>query len=199
MNDHTNQMFTKFLNLENSISLSLLIVTAIYVIITYLQLRESRKVRLQKETPNIIPYLKSSEDHTTLILHIKNFGEGVAKNVKVRFLQDYNRFDKSDYTLSKTGIAENGMSYFVPNYSFTFHIGQLKNIYNKSINEKIKVEISYESLDDRKFKKLFELPFNQVFGQTYSSPPDTYIGQIAYYLKEINSILKKIKDTYEKR
>lgn len=181
----------KFLNLENSISLSLLIVTAIYVIITYLQLRESRKVRLQKETPNIVPYLKSSEDHTALILYVKNFGEGVAKNVKVRFLQDYNRFGKSDYTLSKTGIAENGMSYFVPDYSLTFHIGYLENIYNENIDEKIKVEIYYESLDNRKFKKLFELPFNQMSGQTYFSPPETYIGQIAYYLKEINSVLKK--------
>ncbi|GIM61365.1 hypothetical protein CAPN008_14150 [Capnocytophaga canis] len=195
----TTKIFMEFLDIEKSISLSLLIVTAIYVVITYFQLRESKKIRLQKETPNIVPYLKSSEDHTTLILCVKNFGEGVAKNVKVRFLEDYNRFGKSDYTLSKTGIAENGMSYFVPNYSLAFHIGRLKTIYDESINEKIKLEISYESLDNRKFKKLFELPFNQIFGQIYSSPPETYIGQIAHYLKEINSILKKMKETYEKR
>lgn len=83
--------------------------TALYTIITISQLRESRKFRLQKETPNIIPYLKSGENHNSMYLIIKNVGEGIAKDVKINFTKDFRRYQKEDFLLSMIGIAENGM------------------------------------------------------------------------------------------
>lgn len=59
-------------------------------------------------------------------------------------------------------------------------------------DDKIVIEITYQSQDNRSFRNIFELPFNQIFGQNYSSPPETYMGQIPYYLKEINTELKKM-------
>jgi hypothetical protein len=58
-------------------------------------------------------------------------------------------------------------------------------------NNTIEIEISYESSDKRKFKDIFKLPFNQATGQNYSNPPENFIGQIPYYLKEINKTLKE--------
>jgi hypothetical protein len=53
--------------------------------------------------------------------------------------------------------------------------------------------LTYESSDKRKFKEIFELPFNLIAAQNYSNPPETYMDQIPYYLKKISSTLEKIK------
>ncbi len=182
------------MEIQNILATLLLIVTAIYAVITFYQLRESRKVRFQKETPNVVAYLGSTEDNKTLALHIKNFGEGVAKNVKVTFLKDFNRYDKENRPLSDIGIAKKGLNYFPPNYDLSFHIGRLVSLYKNHREDVIKLKISYESLNGRKFSNIFELPIAQIYGAFYSNPPETYMGQIPYYLKQISKELKKIND-----
>ena len=182
------------MNTELILSIVVASATTIYTIITIFQLNESRKVRLQKETPNIIPYLKSSENHVVMELYIENFGEGVAKDVKVDFVKDFNRFYQGNHALSNVGIAKNGMNYFPPRYKLKFYIGSMTKLYENSIEEKIVIKVSYKSLTGKSFSNIFDLPFNQIFGQNYSNPPETYIGQIPYYLKEINKNLKVLTE-----
>ena len=164
--------------------------TLIYTVVTIFQLVESRKNRLLKETPIIIPFLKSSEDHETMEFLIKNFGEGVAKNVKVEFVKDSKRFNK-DFGFREIGIAKYGMNIFPPQYQLKYFVGFMTEIYKTNDHDFVEIEISYENLNNRKFNSHFKLPFNQIFGQNYSKPPETYMGQIPYYLKEINLTLKK--------
>lgn len=178
------------MNTELILSIVVASATTIYTIITIFQLIESRKVRFQKESPNIVPYLKSTEDHTTMQLYIENFGEGVAKDVKVEFIKDFNRFNKEGFSLSEVGISKNGMNYFPPKYKLKYGLGIMVELNKENHNEKIVLEISYKGLNNYKFKNVFELPINQIFGQSYSTPPETYMGQIPYYLKEINNQLK---------
>ncbi len=164
--------------------------TLIYTVVTIFQLAESRKNRLLKEAPSIIPFLKSSEDHKTMELIIKNFGEGVAKNVRVEFTKDVKRFDK-DFGFSEIGISKHGLNIFPPQYQLKYFVGFFTKIYETNNKDFVEIGITYENLNNRKFKTHFKLPFNQIFGQNYSTPPETYMGQIPYYLKEINSTLKK--------
>lgn len=178
------------MNTELILSIVVASATTIYTVITIFQLRESRKVRFQKEAPNIVPYLKSTEDHTTIQLYIENFGEGVAKDVQVEFIKDFNRFNKEDLPLSQVGISKNGLNYFPPKYLLKYGLGIMVELNKENHDEKIILEISYKSLNNHKFKNVFELPINQIFGQSYSTPPETYMGQIPYYLKEINNQLK---------
>ena len=173
--------------------------TSIYTIITVFQLIESRKVRLQKETPNIIAYLKSSENHEAMYLIVKNFGEGVAKNVKLEFIKDFKRFEREDFLLSQIGIAKNGLNFFPPQHFLQFGIGTMTNLYENNKNDVIELFISYDSLDNRGFKTKFGLPLNQIFGQSYSKPPETFMGQIPYYLKEINIQLKEMNNFTESK
>ncbi|MDO5654630.1 MAG: hypothetical protein Q4G27_00650 [Flavobacteriaceae bacterium] len=180
------------MNTEIILSSVIATATIVYTIVTIFQLIESRKVRLQKSTPNIIAFLKSAENHIAMELHIKNFGEGVAKDVEVNFIKDFRRFNNDEQYFSSVGIAQNGLNYFPPNHFFKYYVGSMVTLYEENENEKIVVKISYKSLDNRYFSNIFELPFNQIFGQNYSSPPETYMGQIPYYLKEINSQLKKM-------
>ncbi len=127
-------------------------------------------------------------------MHIKNFGEGVAKNVKVTFLKDFNRFNKEDFPLSNIGIAKKGLNYFPPDYELSYHIGRLVDLYKSNKKDIIELKIFCESLDDRKFSNTFELPIAQIYGVSYSTPPETYIGQIPYYLKEIRKELKTFNE-----
>lgn len=178
------------MNTQLILSIVVALATIAYTYITYRQLKESERVRFQKETPNIVPYLKSTEDHTTMQLFIENFGEGVAKDVQVKFIKDFNRFNKEDLPLSQVGISKNGLNYFPPKYLLKYGLGIMVELNKENHDEKIVLEISYKSLNNHKFKKVFELPINQIFGQSYSTPPETYMGQIPYYLKEINNQLK---------
>lgn len=178
---------------ENILSTVVSCSTIVYTVITLFQLRESKKVRLQKETPLIIPYLQSSENHLVMSLCIKNFGEGVAKDVKVK-IKDHDFFGLNEKKLSTVGIVENGMNYFVPNFEFTFHLDTIVALKDKRENEVIEMNVSYTSLDNRSFNQTFTLAFNQMFGQFYSNPPETYMGQIPYHLKEIT---KQLKDVVE--
>ena len=75
---------------EIILSIVVAIATSIYTIVTIFQLIESRKVRFQKDAPNIVAFLKSAEDHVVMELYIENFGEGVAKDVKIEILKDFN-------------------------------------------------------------------------------------------------------------
>lgn len=179
------------MNVELIVSISLLVVTATYAVVTIFQLIESRKVRFQKESPNIIPYLKSSETHGVMEFCIKNFGEGVAKDVKIDIIKDFKRFGDEKKLLSEIGIMKNGMNYFPPQYQLKFYLGSMIDLFKYNQDDFIVIKISCTSLDGRKFIHSFKLAFNQISGQNYSNPPDTYIGRISHYLKEISEHMKK--------
>lgn len=183
---------------ELIISLALLVVTATYALVTVFQLIESRKVRFQKESPNIVPYLKASETHGVMEFYIKNFGEGVAKDVVVEVIKDFKRFGDEKMLLSEIGIVKNGMNYFPPQYQLKFYIGSMIDLHKHNRDEFIALNISCTSLDGRKFTHHFTLSFKQISGQNYSNPPETYIGRISYYLQQISEQLKKINKRLEK-
>jgi hypothetical protein len=55
------------------------------------------------------------------------------------------------------------------------------------------LEIEYSDVYDRRFKQnIFKLPFNQI-GGNYSDPPESFLGQIPYYLKKLNTSLEQLK------
>lgn len=110
------------MKVEIILSSVLAICTAIYTIINLFLLIESRATRKQKSTPLLIAFLKSTENHLMLELHIKNIGEGVAKNVKINVLKDFNRMGKDNLTLSEIGIVKNGFNVFPPQYELKYYV-----------------------------------------------------------------------------
>lgn len=178
------------MKVEIVLSTVLAVSTVLYTIINFMLLCESKATRKQKICPFVIAYLKSTENHNVLSLHIKNIGEGLAKNVKIKTQRDYQRLGSNDLLLSDIGIIKNGFSNFPPQYELSYYIDSLTELKTEDENSRIEIEISYENTDKRKYKNIYILPFNQIIGQNYSTPPETFMGQIPYYLKEINSTLK---------
>jgi len=165
--------------------------TVIYTIINLMLWFESRATRRQKTTPLVIAFLKSTENHEVLTLHIKNIGEGLARNIKIRTIKDFNQLGKDNLLLSNVGIFKNGFNNFPPQHELSFFIHYMTELKAEEETSNIEIEITYESFDKTRFMNIYKLPFNQVVGQNYSNPPETFMGQIPYYLKEINNTLIK--------
>jgi len=168
------------------------IATAVYAWINYKQLKESQATRKQKIAPLIVAFLKSADNHNSLSLHIKNIGEGLARNVKIEIIKDYNILGKEKYLLSNLNIVKNGINIFPPQYEFVNNLDFMGNLFPDKEENIVSLNITYEGVDGRKYKETYDLPFNQYIGQYYSNPPATYMGEIPYYLKEINNTIKKV-------
>lgn len=167
----------------------LVFVTIMYARATNLMYKESRETRLQKTTPCIIPYFKSSADHQSVFLYIQNVGEGIAKNVKVTINKGYDGVPKSinidGYKLFKDGVA-----IYPPKYELHFFINMWDHI-DKS--DYIELSIEYESLDNRKFNyNDFKLTIWDSY-HSWSGVPEETLDQIPYYLKAINNTLETHK------
>lgn len=187
------------MKVEIVLSTVLVISTVAYTYISLKLWRESKATREQKIAPFIVAFLKSTESHNVLALYIKNIGEGLAKNVKINVVKDYYQLGQKDLPLSKVGIVKNGFNNFPPQYELCFYIDFMPDLSPEDNPGTIEIEISYESTDKRKFENSYSLLFNQITGQNHSNPPESFIGQIPYYLKEINKNLETMRKNDEKR
>ncbi len=184
------------LNMEVELILSIVLAgcTAIYTLINLFMLLESRKVRLQKITPHIIAYIKSSEDSKVLELIIENIGEGVAKRVNAKLLSDYKQFGVSNNSLAEqSGIFKDGFNNFPPHYRLCFLLNTFADIDYKNAHS-IQIELTYQRQDGKIYSERFDLIFEQLLGQLYMNPPQTYIGKIPYQINELNKTLKKLTE-----
>lgn len=186
------------MNIEPTLSIVIAISTVFYTGINLFMLFESKVVRLQKITPHVVIYLKTSEDHNTLALHVKNIGEGIAYKVNIKTLKDYNQFGQENYPISDLGILKHGFSAMPPNYELKFYVGVILDIFEKDRNGEVSFEVTYERKDKKHFKEAFNLRFIEAIGQNYSTPPESFLGQIPFYLKEINANLKRIEGKIKK-
>lgn len=176
---------------EILLSLVLAIATVAYTIVTLFMLFESRKTRLQKTEPLLIGYIKSTDDHMTSMLCIKNIGEGCAEDVRIVLAEDFNCFGKPECPLSHYPLFRNGVSVFPSGYELHFYLDNNDKIKYGSDPRHLDFIIHYKKLSSKKeYTKHFYLPLGEN-GQNYSTPPETYEGQIPYYLKEIKNVLNK--------
>ena len=183
---------------ELFVSSCLLLATIAYTIATFLMLKENKVMREFKLSPEIIVYLKSSSDHSVIFFCVKNVGEGCAKNVKLTLLgDDYVLFSKgNDFgKLSDYPIFTQGINIFPSQQEYKYPLDwwpNKKDCENKFCGkDKINVSVYYEALSlEKSNQKEFELSISQIMTSYVTPPPDS-IDRIAYYLKEIKSLMKK--------
>lgn len=164
--------------------------TVTYTIINYKMLQESKITRKQKVAPLVVAYLKVTENHKIIALYVKNIGEGIAKNVKFNILKDYSLLGDSEMLLSKYDMVESGINNFPPQLEMQLYIDYVRNIKPED-ESMIKISITYEDINEKSYTNIFELPFRQVFGLIHSNPPDTYVGQIPFYLQKIYTAINE--------
>lgn len=177
------------MDVELILAIVLAVCTVAYTLINFYILKESQLTRKQKITPHIIAYVSTTEDHSVLSLKFKNIGEGLAKNIKVKVNNDYRQFGQEGLLLSEFSIVKNGLNFFPPQHEIQYYLDDPVSVNKNNPDGIISLEISYENIYNKKIKDQFQLPFNQILGQNYSNPPESYIGKIPYYLNLINQTL----------
>ena len=179
---------------EITLSCVLVACTIAYTAINACMLIESFKLRKIKSMPLIIAYLKSTEDQKALRLYIKNIGEGVAKNVKIKITGDYSRFGLEQHMLSDLGIMKYGLNILPPQEQLMYFINSWINIgKNENLeNERIEMSIGYAGIDGKKYNSTYNLLPVQVSGQDYTEPPETHVGKIAYFMEKISRAMNNV-------
>lgn len=178
--------------IELVLSIVIAIATVAYTIINLMMWFESRANRRQKVAPLIIPYLKSTDTHEMLCLYIKNMGEGCAKDVRVKVIKDYHVLGRDDLLLSSRPIFSEGVNIFPADYELHYSLNWWENLSKEGMEGSIILEIAFKDLENREYgPNKYELKFRQIVSN-YTNPPETYEGQIAYYLKEIDKDMKKL-------
>lgn len=183
------------MNAELILSIVLAVSTVLYTVINLLMLLESKATRRQKQTPILIAYIDWAESGHTHSICVKNIGEGCAIDVQFDVIKDYNQFGKQGLLLSKCLSFKNGMATFPPEQVIKYTIDWSSNINFSEKENYIELNIAYSDQRKKRYKNnIFKLPLNQIGGNTIT-PPESYLGQVAYYLKEIkelvNGVVKK--------
>src|SRR5690625_3347490 len=130
---------------ELILSIVITLATISYTYINYRMLVESQESRLLKITPVIIPFFNTSENNSILVLHIKNIGEGLAKNVKATIAEDYEMFGIEKYKLSEVGIFERGFEIFPPDLELKFNINMRRDSYKIDQANNMQLSSEYEN------------------------------------------------------
>ncbi|MBP1645991.1 MAG: hypothetical protein H6Q16_1566 [Bacteroidetes bacterium] len=174
---------------ENVLAFVVAVCTVSYTVINWFMLKESKNARRQKQTPYIISYLHLSEaEPKSIYLVVENVGEGYAKNVKFNVIKD--SVVEGKMKLVNCEGIKYGISSFPSHYKLEYLVAyNLKQ--DGLVEDYIEIEIEYCNNSNKRYKNKYNLIYGSVFGQVYSSPPDNYLGQVAYYLKEIDKELKK--------
>lgn len=166
--------------------------TIAYTWINYLMYKESRISRLQKLKPEIVPYLQSTASKKVLCLYVKNVGEGCAKNVRIKLINDYNCFGKEDWPLSKFPLFNEGVNVFPSGYELHYYIDDWDTIRENGMAGYLEMDLTYTNIKGEQAEtNHYVLKFNQIMSN-YSTPPDNNEDLMNYYLKSISESLKKL-------
>ncbi|HEX8575187.1 MAG TPA: hypothetical protein VF677_02735 [Flavobacterium sp.] len=166
--------------------------TLITLVFTFFIVRESARMRRMYITPDISIYLGFAEASPTLLfLNVENYGFGAATKVKFKIIDDYKYYQSDDEHLAKNGIFKNGLEYFYPRQKFRYFINSLADNNEEKIKERFLIEVKYQDLTGRKYKKIFDLKIVEYLGGSMITPPETYVGRISYELEKIKKLYEK--------
>ena len=185
----------KFLNINNgsiqAISTAILvIVTGIYVWLTWKNVRILQKSEEKRNRPRIIVHIQQREDWLNFVdLIIGNYGIDMAREVKFTLNEDLKLLNNNE-TLSNIGIIKNGIKNLVPQQIVKMPLLSLVGRIEKLRNKNIVITVTYKnSTLTKDFSEAFQIDFNSLVERQIGKPP---IYDISENIKKIANSLDKI-------
>lgn len=174
----------------NTIStVGLIIVTLIYVILTWNISKETKIMRMAQTEPNISAFIQSEEGCINFIdLIIKNIGFGPAYKVKFEINPDYEDRILGG-KLSEIGFIKNGLPYFAPNQEFKIFLTNIAESCEEKMKKTFEIKIIYESIIHKTYSDTYLIDFSQMRGLSSSEPP---LYQIADGIKQIQEDVNRL-------
>lgn len=175
---------TDWLN-RNSSAL-IVIITAIYALLTFFILRSNNKLLVETTRPYIVVSLPAKE--LMIFLSIKNIGKRPACGVRVEFEPDLHTIGKGffDETWSKPLMTQ---LFMPPEYEVSNLIGNAWEVLNsKTAIPTIKVKSSYKDLEGKKYWEEYNIDLS-----SYIFEKRVVDHSERHYLELISKSLEKIQ------
>lgn len=151
--------------------------TAVYAILTYVLVKETRLMRQVQTEPRIEITAKSLDVAIHILrLHIRNIGLGPALNV--RFSPKVVAGDEAAKDLisefTETNFFKVGLSYFGPGQELLSSYTQLTQNHEGKIASVIAFEVEYESTTGKKYKETLLIDMSEHKGAYQLGKPHMY-------------------------
>lgn len=191
--------FLVFLNNNSGLASVLLttvlvIVTTIYVILTWRLAKEATTMRRLQSEPKVIVFYRLREESINIAdLVIKNIGLGAAYNIKLKLSPDFKY--RTGKMISTINLFKNGIVFLGPNEEKRFWFANLVEQYKTHEYEKLNIVITYFKTFNLKNKKnpimeSFEIDLTENYGLALAQNPP--LDKIASHLENIGNELKKL-------
>jgi hypothetical protein len=199
--------FIKFLNANNGLfslvfSFFVMISTVTYAILTYVLVKETRKMREIQTEPRIQIVLETFESNVNSIkLNIKNIGQGPAMNIifKPSVINGNGEGENIIKRFTTVSAFSSGLKYLGPSQSFDTNY---YNVITGGIKKEIlfgivlNIEVKYRSITKKKYTENIIINFNELEGSYSLGKPNLF--SIAQSLEKIENILYNITSGFIK-
>jgi hypothetical protein len=140
------------------------------LVVAYFEHKERIKIETR---PNIaIFHTLGSQNISLMEVHIKNYGPGIARNVKFTIIAGEDFITPSGESIKDLNIMKNGIDTLGREEERFFVITNLRENYvDMKMNVNITISVTYENDNGESFTthKPFNIPFNEFHGLRYSS------------------------------
>ncbi len=176
--------------------------TAVYALLTWRLVSETRKLREVQTNPRIS--IRVETDHTGhpgYELVIENNGHGAAKNVQIEFDGDPSYF-RSGWAhghppvIDELPIIKNGLDYLEPNQAYRFPLGTVSpDEYERATEAPWTFRTQYESLYGKRRTDIYIVDFSQFRG-TFFEP--NHLREIADHMSAVRQDFHRLTEGYAK-
>ncbi|WP_461603877.1 hypothetical protein [Aeromonas salmonicida] len=194
----------QFLN-ENSAALTVIfsavvtLATAVYAILTWLLVSETRKMRQVQTEPKIEISLQSLDIAVHIVrLHIRNIGLGPALNIKFtpKVVSGGESAQKLINEFTKTNFFKIGLSYLSPGEQRLSHYTEMTNDHDGKISSVIVFDIEYQGSTGKKYKETLTIDMSEHKGTYQLGKPHLY--SIALSLEKLQKDLHYVSTGFRR-
>jgi len=165
------------------------VLTAVYAILTWRLVSETRRMREAQTTPNVLVTVEP-EEHKTLYLVVRNVGLAPAYNITFKINPFFEPV--KGYPLSEVGFIKNRISILSPGQSIkTLLLISLSKDFEEKIDTILYIEIQYENINRKKSKRKYQIDLSQFKGMLYITGYTKYENELLNQIKDINGSLRK--------
>jgi len=158
------------------------IVTAVYVILTWKLVSETRKMREAQTEPKVSIIIQPREEWVNFIdMVIQNIGLGPAYNIKFEVNPDF-EYTKGEF-LSNLGFIKNGLKYLAPNQKLQFFLTSMIENFEEKIRKPFEIKVTYQNSIDKVYEDIYLIDFSQLIGLSQLGEPPLH--KIAKNIEEI--------------
>lgn len=177
---------------EIAFSLVVTISTVIYARITWKLFQETKSQRLALTEPLISLRLQSNDESLNVIeLHIENLGNGIAYNIRFKFLIDFIYTNQNEKKLSDIAFFKSGLIALAPRQHHKIFLTSLINDNIKGVKHSpFEIKVVYDTLSHKNKESIFRLNLTEFEGLLYLDKKNE-TQELIKSIKELTNAIEK--------